>query len=131
MLPSARSSRTGGVMCEETSEAISPFDLGYAMGLIVGEGSFTGDRVAPALSVRLHELDPQPLRFRRRTLGGRIYGPYHHDGRHYRLYHLRGVDLRERIPLFLYHLPPSRKRLQFVEWAIRYRLLARVNDGDE
>lgn len=114
----------------QTSEVVSPFDLGYAMGLIVGEGSFTGDRVSPALSVKLHELDSQPLRFLRRTLGGRIYGPYHHAGRHYRQYVLRGLDLRERIPVFLYHLPPSRKRLQFVEWAIRYRLLDTLSDAD-
>ena len=117
-------------MCDEENPSISRFDLGYAMGLIVGEGSFTGDRVSPVLSVKLHELDPQPLRFLRRTLGGRICGPYEHARRHYRQYFLRGPDLRERIPLFLYHLPPSRKRLQFAEWAIRYRLLDALNDDD-
>lgn len=114
----------------ETSDVNQSLRPGYVMGLIVGEGSFTGDRAAPALSVKLHELDPQPLRFLRRTLGGRIYGPYQHAGRHYRLFVLRGLDLRERIPLFLYHLPPSRKRLQFAEWAIRYRLLDPVSGSD-
>src|SRR5919109_2232636 len=98
----------GKPMCDEASGAISPFDLGYAMGLIVGEGSFTGDLASPALSVKLHELDPQPLRFLRRTLGGRIYGSYHHGGRRYNQYRLRGSELRERVPLFLHHLPPSR-----------------------
>jgi hypothetical protein len=50
-------------MCGQDPALISHFDLGYAMGLVVGEGSFTGDRASPALSVKMHKLDPEPLRF--------------------------------------------------------------------
>ena len=37
----------------------SRFELGYALGLVVGEGSFTRDRVNGCLSVKLHATDPQ------------------------------------------------------------------------
>jgi hypothetical protein len=96
------------------------FELGYVMGLIVGEGSFTGDRRNPVLSVKLHELDPEPLYLLRRALGGKVYGPYHYDGRHFYQYMLRGEALREAVPLFLAHLPPSRKRNQFLAWRERF-----------
>jgi hypothetical protein len=36
-------------------------EIAYCMGLIVGEGSFTGDKLQPALQVRLHGSDPEPL----------------------------------------------------------------------
>jgi hypothetical protein len=105
------------------------FALGYVMGLIVGEGSFTGDRLSPLLSVKLHQRDPEPLRFLMKTLGGKIYGPYQHDGRHFNQYYLRGPALRQALPLFLSHLPPSWKRAQFLAWAVRYRLLGDASDA--
>jgi len=110
-------------LAAQTLKRTRAFELGYVMGLIVGEGSFTGDRHHPALSVKLHQRDPEPLRSLLTALGGRIYGPYHHDGRRYLLYFLRGPALRQAIPLFLAHLPPSWKRSQFLAWAVRYRLL--------
>ena len=60
---------------------ISEFDAGYICGLVTGEGSFTGDRRQPVLAIKLHEDDPAPLLFVREKLGGKIYGPYCHDGR--------------------------------------------------
>jgi hypothetical protein len=95
------------------------FDLGYVMGLVVGEGSFTGDKRVPVLAVKMHQRDPEPLRFLLAVLGGKIYGPYHHDGRHFLQWHLRGVQLRRAVPIFLDHLPPSHKRRQFLAWGVR------------
>jgi hypothetical protein len=54
------------------------FDLGYVIGLIVGEGSFTGDRRDGCLTVKLHEEDPEPLERLKQVFGGRVYGPYAH-----------------------------------------------------
>jgi hypothetical protein len=90
------------------------------MGLIVGEGSFTGDRLQPSLEVKLHRRDLEPLEHLQRTLGGRIYGPYARGGRNHYSYMLRGQDLRRAVPVIHQHLPSSWKRLQFDEWRRRY-----------
>lgn len=103
------------------------FNVAYAMGLIVGEGSFTGDFVTACLSVKLHEDDPEPLRFLERFFGGRIYGPYRYGKRRCWMYLLRGRELRLAIAVFYRYLPPSRKRKQFLEWAGEHGFL----DGSE
>jgi hypothetical protein len=99
---------------------VDQFGLGYAMGLIVGEGSFTGDRRQPSLELKLHRRDVEPLEHLQRTFGGRIFGPYAHGGRNSYAYMLRGSDLRRAIPLIHAHLPTSWKRVQFEEWRARY-----------
>jgi hypothetical protein len=100
--------------------AVDPFGLGYAMGLIVGEGSFTGDRQQPSLELKLHRRDVEPLEHLRRTLGGRIFGPYAHGGRTSFAYMLRGRELRSALPTLQEHLPQSWKRVQFEEWRAKY-----------
>ena len=101
------------------------FKLGYAFGLIVGEGSFT--QSPPTLSVKLHQDDPEPLLFLKALWGGRVYGPYRNLGkdgveRRYLVWHLRGRALSRALPLIWRSLPPSRKRGQFRLWASRHRL---------
>lgn len=97
------------------------------MGLIVGEGSFSGDRKNPCLQVKLHEEDPLPLTALYRALGGRIHGPYRYtqaDGVERRsiVWLLRGRALMALLPLIDKHLPPSRKREQFELWLVKYKL---------
>lgn len=105
---------------------MDPFDLGYAMGLMVGEGCFTSypyrGRAIPVCSVKLHKRDPAPLHFLQRALGGRVNGPYCHGGRTYLAWMLRGEDLRRAIPTFVLHLPESHKRQQFLDWLWRHEL---------
>jgi hypothetical protein len=101
---------------------MSDFDIGYAMGLLVGEGCFTGDRHHPVCSVRLHSRDPKPLLFLQRMFGGRIYGPYQDGKRTTLVWLLRGNALRRATLLFLFHLPESHKREQFLKWLDRYQL---------
>jgi hypothetical protein len=96
-------------------------EIAYCMGLIVGEGSFTGDKHQPALQVRLHDSDPEPLLDLQRVFGGTIYGPYVHGGRHYVFWKLVGWQLLEALPYVDRWLPPSRKRRQFDEWQARWR----------
>jgi hypothetical protein len=100
--------------------ALSDFDLGYIMGLMVGEGSFTGDKEQPALQLRLKDDDPEPLKRLNRLLGGNIYGPYNHSERRYYVWMLRGAALWKATELFNLHLPNSRKRRQFLEWWQKY-----------
>jgi hypothetical protein len=99
---------------------VRPFDLGYAMGLIVGEGSFTGDRLQPSLEIKMHRRDMEPLEHLQRTLGGRIFGPYAHGGRNLYAYMLRGRELRDAVPVIQEHLPSSWKRVQFESWRAKY-----------
>lgn len=104
----------------------SDFALGYAMGLIVGEGSFTGDRRRPCLSVRLHVDNPRPLNHLKLLFGGRLYGPYQYDGRVSFVWLLRGDDLWDALPTFFERLPESRKRRQFERWAVRWGFTSRM-----
>jgi hypothetical protein len=99
---------------------VDQFGLGYAMGLIVGEGSFTGDRQQPSLELKVHRRDVEPLEHLQKTLGGRIFGPYSHGGRNSYAYMLRGSELRKALPMIQEHLPRSWKRVQFDEWRAKY-----------
>jgi hypothetical protein len=99
---------------------VQEFEIGYIMGLVVGEGSFTADRQQPYLQVKMHARDPFPLRFLSERLGGRVYGPYQHQGRNYFTWLLRGPDLRAALPLFRDYLPESWKREQFEHWLDRH-----------
>jgi hypothetical protein len=99
---------------------VDSFDLGYAMGLIVGEGSFTGDRQQPSLEVKGHRRDTEPLEHLQKVLGGRVFGPYAHGGRNLYAYMLRGRELRDALPIIQKHLPTSWKRVQFEAWRAKY-----------
>ncbi len=99
---------------------MDPFGVGYAMGLIVGEGSFTGDRQQPSLEIRMHRRDLEPLEHVRRILGGRVFGPYAHGGRNLYVYMLRGRELRDALPMLQQHLPSSWKRAQFEAWRAKH-----------
>lgn len=102
------------------TSVISDFDLGFIMGVIVGEGSFTGDWRNPCLQVKLHQRDVAVLEFLQRSLGGKIYGPYHHGERHYSMWLLRGDELDRAVALFVRHLPASHRRNQFLAWVAKY-----------
>src|SRR4051812_20628111 len=90
------------------------------MGLIVGEGIFTGQRHAPALQIRVHRKDLDAVEIVRRQLGGKVFGPYGHEGRSSYLYLLRGRSLRDALALLDAHLPNSWRRDQFEAWRVKY-----------
>lgn len=92
-------------------------EIGYLMGLVVGEGSYTGDRRQYCLTINLHESDIQPLLTVKRLLGGRIHGPYEHDGRKFWSYRTGDRQVRAHRRLFYERLPGSRKREQFLACA--------------
>jgi len=102
------------------SKQRSDFNLGYAMGLIVGMGSFTGDWRTPCLQIKLHQRDIAVLESLQQILGGKIYGPYQHGDRCYAMWLLRGDELEQAVPLFVQHLPDSHQRRQFLTWLNRY-----------
>lgn len=77
------------------------FAVGFLLGLLVGEGHF-GDHVV----VKMHVRHEQTLRWLERTFpGSKIYGPYHHQGRHYMMWVAHGRVLYDVIvPLVGRHL---------------------------
>lgn len=80
------------------------FEYGMLVGVLVGEGHFGGDGRQPHITLRMHVRHEALFRWLERTFpGGKLYGPYHHDGRHYFQWMARGVYLRE-------HLLPALER---------------------
>jgi hypothetical protein len=71
-------------------------NLGLLVGLLIGEGHFGGDGRQPQVTLRMHVRHEAIFRWLERTFpGGRLYGPYHHDGRHYFQWMARGAYLRD------------------------------------
>jgi hypothetical protein len=74
------------------------FDLGFLVGLLVGEGHFGGDGRQPHVTLRMHVRHQAIFDWLQRTFpGGRVYGPYHHGGRDYLQWMARGAFLRDEL----------------------------------
>ena len=85
------------------SSVISERELGFLIGLIVGEAHLGGDQHAPHLVIRMHVRHEGTFKILARILpGGRLYGPYAHDGRTYLQWMARGPYLREVVVPLLY-----------------------------
>ena len=104
---------------------LSPYELGVLVGLLIGEGHFGGDGRQPQVTLRMH-VDHESL-FHwlvLRVPGGRLYGPYHHGGRSYYQWMVRGRYLREvLIPLLDPLLVPTldaRAAARYEEMKERY-----------
>jgi hypothetical protein len=75
---------------------LSEFERGVLTGLIIGEGSFTGDRKAAELVIKMHVRHEALMRWiHQRFPRTRLYGPYEHGGRHYFMWIARGRALVE------------------------------------
>lgn len=85
------------------------FEVGYLIGLLVGEGHFGGDGRQPQVTLRMHVRHEALFAWLLRTFpGGRLYGPYNHGGREYYQWMVRGPYLRdELVPLLDRHLKPQ------------------------
>jgi hypothetical protein len=83
------------------------FEVGVLLGVLVGEGHFGGDGRQPQITLRMHVRHEALFRWLERTYpGGRLYGPYHHDGRDYYQWMARGAFLRDvLLPLLEERLP--------------------------
>ncbi len=85
------------------------FELGFLVGLLMGEGHFGGDGRQPQVTLRMHVRHEAIFRWLERTFpGGRVYGPYDHGGRHYLQWMARGPFLRDELaPLLDQYLSPA------------------------
>lgn len=76
--------------------ALSAFDRGVVVGILIGEGSFGGDGKQPQITLRMHVRHEALFRWLiERFPRTRLYGPYGHGGRSYYQWMARGVALVE------------------------------------
>ena len=82
-------------------EALSDFDRGVFVGLMVGMASFGGDGKQPQIALRVHVRHEALVRWLLdRFPETRLYGPYHHGGRSYYQWMARGRTLvRDVLPV--------------------------------
>src|SRR5579884_546373 len=81
--------------------ALTDFERGVFVGLLVGEASFGGDGTQPQITLRMHVRHEALFRWLMdRFPATRLYGPYHHGGRSYYQWMARGRALvRDVLPV--------------------------------
>lgn len=89
---------------------LDDFERGLLTGILIGEGSFGGDGKQPQVTLRMHVRHEVLFRWlEARFPRARLYGPYHHGGRHYFQWMARGPALvQDLIPLLDEDLTPER-----------------------
>ncbi|MGH2843298.1 MAG: hypothetical protein ACRDKL_06880 [Solirubrobacteraceae bacterium] len=93
----------------DVAQRLTPFDEGFALGVLIGEGSFGGDGKQPQVTLRMHVRHEALFKWLvARFPRTRLYGPYHHGGRSYYQWMARGRALVEDVlPLLEAHLSPE------------------------
>ena len=77
---------------------LTDFDAGLFAGLLIGEGHFGGDGKQPQITVRMHTRHERLFRWlMERFPNTRLYGPYHHGGRSYFQWMVRGRALVDEV----------------------------------
>jgi hypothetical protein len=72
------------------------FKEGFLVGLLVGEAHFGGDGRQPQVTIKMHVRHSSLFAWLQSNFpGGKLYGPYHHQGRHYYQWMARGRYLRD------------------------------------
>jgi hypothetical protein len=76
--------------------SLTDVERGLVAGILIGEGHFGGDGKQPQVTLRMHVRHEALFHWlQSRFPRARIYGPYHHDGRHYYQWMARGRALAE------------------------------------
>ena len=88
---------------------MDPHDEGIVVGLLIGEGHFGGDGRQPQVTLRMHVRHEALMRWlENRFSRSKLYGPYHHGGRHYFQWMVRGEALvSDLLPLLERHITPE------------------------
>ena len=98
---------------------LDDFALGFLMGLLVGEGHFGGDGRQPQITLRMHIRHEKVFRWLDQAIPeSKLYGPYHHGGRAYFQWMVRGQFLRETL------VPLLAQRIDWFDEHVRDRFLA-------
>lgn len=98
---------------------LDDFERGLLTGILIGEGSFGGDGKQPQVTLRMHVRHEAIFRWlEERFPRARLYGPYHHGGRHYYQWMARGPALvQDLMPLLDEDLTPDRDAHVFARYA--------------
>ncbi len=85
---------------------MTEFEEGYLLGILVGEGHFGGDGIHAQVVVRMHVRQGELFHWLSMWMPTSVlYGPYHHKGRHFFQWMMRGKALRaEMVPFLKRHL---------------------------
>ena len=76
--------------------ALTAFERGVVVGVLLGEGSFGGDGKQPQITLRMHTRHEALLRWlKARFPRSKLYGPYRHGERSYYQWMARGRALVE------------------------------------
>ena len=88
---------------------LSDFERGLLLGVLIGEGHFGGDGRQPQVTLRMHVRHEALFRWlESRFPRSKLYGPYHHGGRHYFQWMARGPALAEDLlPILETELTPE------------------------
>lgn len=88
---------------------MDPRDEGIVVGLLLGEGHFGGDGRQPQVTLRMHVRHEALMRWlAARVPRSKLYGPYHHGGRHYFQWMARGEGLvADLLPILERHVTPE------------------------
>ena len=106
---------------------MTDIESGILVGLLIGEGHFGGDGRQPQITLRMHTDHQALFLWLVKTVpGSKLYGPYHHGGRHYYQWMARGACLRDfLVPLLDRHLRPGldeKTYRRYTEMKHRYSL---------
>jgi hypothetical protein len=84
------------VVTDPPQPELSDVERGILVGVLIGEGHFGGDGKTPHITLRMHVRHETLFRWlQARIPRARLYGPYHHGGRHYYQWMARGPALVE------------------------------------
>jgi hypothetical protein len=101
---------------------MNEFEEGFLLGILVGEGHFGGDGLQPQVTLRMHVRHEELFRRLVASVpGSKLYGPYHHGGRDYYQWMVRGKVLREEL------LPLLKRHLHEVDAHVRGRILTMID----
>lgn len=86
---------------------LNPFEEGFLVGVLVGEGHFGGDGKQPQVTLRMHVRHRKLFHWLQEKFPrAKVYGPYHHGGRDYYQWMARGQVLHEELlPILNRHFP--------------------------
>jgi len=92
-----------------TVKQLDPFTEGLVVGILIGEGHFGGDGRQPQITLRMHTDHEALFRWLEDLFPeSKLYGPYHHSGRHYYQWMARGEFLRNTlVPMLQRRLTPE------------------------
>jgi hypothetical protein len=96
---------------------LTPFEEGYLVGILMGEGHFGGDGKKAQITLRMHvKHEKLFLWLLEKFPASKLYGPYNHGGRHYYQWMARGTLLKEEI------LPLLLKNMEVIDDHVKERI---------